>query len=227
MKLKEPPVGCDGPGRRGVQARIGEECHGGRIGEPRAHQGVLTLVITDDDGLARRDTLFSERHDEVAEVSVGAVKAGLMEVAFLAAGGTSPHPRPSMCTLPRCSRPSTRATRRTTGGIDRTRTGTWLSCAYDSRARSARWSMNRTADMSKTRVASSGAGWILCRARLNAAWHAASNSPSRPTAPSSHANTWNGVSPAGAAACMHANCVTASPSSRRYSHIADRGCWDE
>jgi hypothetical protein len=31
-------------------------------------------------------------------------------------------------------------------------------------------------------------------------------------APSSHANTWNGVSPAGTAACMHANCVTASPS---------------
>src|SRR6516164_9519772 len=169
MKFDEPPVRCDRPGRRGVQAVIGEECHGGRIGEPRAHQGVLTVVIANDDGLARGDTLFGERHDERAELNVGAVKAGFMEVAGLAAGGTSPHHESPVRTPPRCSRPSTPATRRTIGGTDRTRTGTWHSCAYESRAKRARWSMNLTADMSKISVESSGAGWILCRARLNAA----------------------------------------------------------
>src|SRR5215467_11401024 len=133
MKLKEPPVGCDRPGRRGVQALIGEEGYGGRIGEPRVHQGVLTVVITDDDGLARRDTLFGERHDESAELNVGAVKAGFMEVARLAVGGTSPHHKPPVPTLPRCSGPSSRATRRTTRGIDRTTTGTGHFCAYESR----------------------------------------------------------------------------------------------
>src|SRR5262245_63533931 len=34
MKLKQPPVGCDRPGRRRVHTAIGEERYGGRIGEP-------------------------------------------------------------------------------------------------------------------------------------------------------------------------------------------------
>src|SRR5215470_3454518 len=168
VELKQPPVGCDRPGRRRVQAAIGEERHGGRIGEPRLHQCVLTAVVADDDRLARRDTLLGEWHDQGAEFGVGAVEADFMEMAFVPAGGASPHHEPPIGTLPRCSRPRTRATRRTIGGIDRTKTGTWHFCAYESRARRARWSMNRTADMSKISLESSGASWIRRKARANA-----------------------------------------------------------
>src|SRR5689334_16343639 len=168
MKLEQPPVGCDRPGRRRVHTAIGEERYGGRIGEPRLHQGVLTAVVTDDDRLARRDTLLGERHDQGAELGVGAIEAGFMEMACVAAGGAGPHHNPPVRTRPRCSRPSTRATRRTIGGIDRARTGTWHSCAYESRARRAWWSMNRTADMSKISSGSSGAGSIRRNARSNA-----------------------------------------------------------
>jgi hypothetical protein len=94
MKLNEPPVGCNRPGRRGVQAVVAEERDGGRIGEPRAQQGVLTVVITDDDGLARGDALFGERQDESAKVDVGGVEAGFMEVACMATGGASSHYKP-------------------------------------------------------------------------------------------------------------------------------------
>src|SRR5262245_17562335 len=168
MKFKQPPVSCDRPGRRRVHTAIGEERYGGRIGEPRLHQRVLTAVTTDDDRLARRDTLLSERHDQGAKLGVGAVEAGLMEVAYLPAGGARPHHKPPIGTRPRCSRPRTRATRRTIRGIDRTKTGIWHFCAYESRARRARWSMNRTADMSKISLESSGASWIRRKARSNA-----------------------------------------------------------
>src|SRR5262249_57416052 len=47
MRFKELPVGGDRPGRRRVQAVIGEECYRGRIGQPGPYQGVLTVVITD------------------------------------------------------------------------------------------------------------------------------------------------------------------------------------
>src|SRR5215467_10674905 len=133
MQLKEPPVGGDRPGRRCVQAVIGEECYGRRFGDPRVHQGVLTAVITDDDRLTRRDTLLNERHDEGAKLGVGAVEAGFMAVAHLAAGGAGPHHRSPGCTCPGCSRPSSRRTRQTMGGIDRAKTGTWHASAYESR----------------------------------------------------------------------------------------------
>ena len=91
MKFKEPPVGCDRPGRRCVQAFIADERHGGRIGEPRPQQAALTVVITDDDRLARGDALFDERHDQGAELGIGAVEAGLVEVAHVAARRVSSH----------------------------------------------------------------------------------------------------------------------------------------
>jgi hypothetical protein len=49
-------------------------------------------------GLARSDTLFSERHDESAELNVGAVKAGFMEVA------TWPRAAPVLITNPTYAR---------------------------------------------------------------------------------------------------------------------------
>ena len=91
VKLKQPPVGGDRPGRLGVQARIPGELGGGRIAQPRPQQGALTVVITENDRLARGDALLRERHDQGAELGVGAVKTGLVEVARLAAGGASPH----------------------------------------------------------------------------------------------------------------------------------------
>src|SRR5215469_6977600 len=94
MKLKQPPVGRDRPGRRCVQAAVGMERHGRRISEPRVHQGVLTVVITDDDRLAGCDAFLGERHDEGAKLGVGAVEAGLMEVACVTAGDACPHHKP-------------------------------------------------------------------------------------------------------------------------------------
>ena len=91
VKLEQPPVGGDRPGRLGVQARIPGELGGGRIAQPRPQQGALTVVITENDRLARGDALLRERHDQGAELGVGAVETGLVEVARLAAGGASPH----------------------------------------------------------------------------------------------------------------------------------------
>src|SRR6266487_520448 len=168
MKLKQPPVGGDRPGRRRVHIVIGGERDRGWIGEPRAHQGVLPAVVTDDDRLARRDTLLGERHDQGAELGVGAVEAGFMKVACVAAGGASPHHKPPRCTWPRCFRPSARAILRTAGGTDRATTGTSQASAYESRDRRAWWSMKPTADMSKISSRSSGAGSIRRNARSNA-----------------------------------------------------------
>ena len=97
MKFKQPPVGCDSPGRGCVQALIADDRHGGRIGEPGPQQAALAVVITDDDGLARGDALFGERHDQGAELGVGAVEAGLVEVARLATRRASPHHEAPVC----------------------------------------------------------------------------------------------------------------------------------
>ena len=53
--------------------------------------------MTDDDGLARGDALFGERHDEGGELGVGAVEAGLVEVAHVAARRASPHHKAPVC----------------------------------------------------------------------------------------------------------------------------------
>ena len=102
MKFKQPPVGGDRPGRGCVQALIADEIDGGRIGEPGPQQAALAVVVTDDDGLARGDALFGERHDEGGELGVGAVEAGLVEVAHLAARRASPHHKAPVC--PACGR---------------------------------------------------------------------------------------------------------------------------
>jgi hypothetical protein len=87
---RPPAVGRDRRGRLGVQARIGDEVDGGRIGQPGPQQGVLTVVITKDDRLARGDALFRERHDERAELGVGAVETGFVKVADVATSGAGP-----------------------------------------------------------------------------------------------------------------------------------------
>jgi hypothetical protein len=68
-----------------------DELDGGRVGQPQPQQSALTVVITEDDGLARGDALLRERHDQGTELGVGAVETGLVEVARLAAGGAGPH----------------------------------------------------------------------------------------------------------------------------------------
>jgi hypothetical protein len=97
MKFKQLPVGGDRPGRRCVQALIAGERHGGRIGQPRPHQAALTVVVTDDHGFARGDALFGERHDQDGELGIGAVEAGLMVVAHVAARRASPHHKTPVC----------------------------------------------------------------------------------------------------------------------------------
>lgn len=68
---------------------------------------VLAVVITDNDGLGGSDALFHERHDEAAELGVGAVEASFVEMAYLASSGASPHRR---VPDPRC-----KGTRRASG----------------------------------------------------------------------------------------------------------------
>src|SRR5262249_42150278 len=66
----------------------------GRIGEPRPQQFAFAVVVTDYDRFARGDALFSERHDEGTELRIGVVKAGLVEVTYMAARGAGPHDKP-------------------------------------------------------------------------------------------------------------------------------------
>jgi hypothetical protein len=97
MKFKQPPVGGDRPARRCVQALVTDEVDGGWIGEPRPQQAALPVVVTDDDRFARGDALFSERHDQGGELGIGAVEAGLVVMAHLAARRASPHHKAPVC----------------------------------------------------------------------------------------------------------------------------------
>src|SRR5690242_21347564 len=45
MALEQLPVGGDGPGRRAVQAAVGDEGDGARIGDPRPQQACLAVVV--------------------------------------------------------------------------------------------------------------------------------------------------------------------------------------
>jgi hypothetical protein len=102
MKFKQPPVGGDRPRRGCVQALIADEVDGGWVGEPGPQQAALAVAVTDDDRLARGDALFGERHDQGGELGIGAVEAGLVEVAHVAARRASPHHKTPVC--PACGR---------------------------------------------------------------------------------------------------------------------------
>jgi hypothetical protein len=91
VEFEHPPVGGDRPRRRRVQALIADEFDRGRVGQPRPQQVGLPVVIADDDGLAGGHTFFDEWHDQGSELGVGAVEAGFVEVAHVAAGRARPH----------------------------------------------------------------------------------------------------------------------------------------
>ena len=61
----------------------------------------LAVVITDDHRLASGDAFLGKRHDQGAELGVGAIEARLVKVACMATGGTTPHPATPPSSMPR------------------------------------------------------------------------------------------------------------------------------